>query len=238
MSYRPIKKLKKAFQITTLTLISLLIFSCGSKYDGRSEGEIHFKVTYPKLDHDNFMLDFLPKKMIVKFKNDRVANTLSAGMGMFRLGMVSDIKNQHLVRTAKLINKKYALNLKGESIFDALKKEAEYNIQFTEETKTILGFECKKINISIANGSNGTFAAYYTDEIDIKDPNWFNQYAPIKGVLLEYEYEKYDMIMRFTATKIHFKELKDSDFDVPKEYIEITEQKMNEEMIELFSSFK
>lgn len=230
--------MKKAYQIITLSLISLLIFSCGGKYDGQSEGEIHFKVTYPKLDKENFMRDFLPKKMITKFKDDRMANSLSAGMGMFQFGMISDIDNQQLTRTAKFINKKYALNLENESVFDALKKEAEYDIQFTEETKTILGFECKKINITIKDGSDETFSAYYTEEIDIEDPNWFNQYAPVKGVLLEYEYEKYDMRMHLTATKIHFKELEDEDFDVPEKYVEITEEKMDKEMIELFGSFK
>ena len=215
-----------------------MIFSCGGKYDGQSEGEIHFKVTYPKLDKDNFMRDFLPKKMLTKFKDDKVSSMLSAGMGMFQFGMISDIENQELIRTAKLINKKYALKLENEEVFNALKKEAEYDIQFTNETKIILGFECKKINVTMKDGTNDKFAAYYTDKINIENPNWFNQYAPVKGVLLEYEYEKYDMRMHLTATKIHFKELEEETFEIPEAYLEIDEEKMDKEMVELFGSFQ
>lgn len=215
-----------------------MVISCGGKYEGQSEGEIHFDVSYPKLDKDNFMKDFLPKKMLLKFKDDRVSNTLSAGMGMFQFGMISDIENQQLVRTAKLINKKYALNLHNEEVFNALNKEAAYDIQFTDETKKILGFDCKKIVVTIKDGSNDTFSAYYTDKINIENPNWFNQYSPVKGVLLEYEYEKYDMRMHMVATKIHFKELEENAFEVSEKYLDINEEKMDKEMVELFGSFQ
>lgn len=233
-----LKQLKKIHHIFFTLLVSLLIFSCTEKYEGQSEGEIHFKVTYPLMDKDNFMLDMLPKKMITKFKEDKMSNTLSAGMGMFKFGIMSDFEHQSIIRTAKLINKKYALTLNNDAVFEAFKKEPTYNIQFSNDTKTILGYECKKLIITVKDETNHNFFAYYTDKININHPNWFNQYAKIKGVLLEYEYEKYGVRMRMKATKIHFKQLEDEDFTIPESYEAVSLEKMDKEMSELFGSFQ
>ena len=36
--------------------------------------------------------------------------------------------------------------------------------------------------------------------------------------MLEYQYEKYDVCMRFTASKIEFKEIDDTEFEISKDY--------------------
>jgi GLPGLI family protein len=214
-----------------------LIFSCGSKYDGQSEGEIHYKVTYPKMDKDNFMRDFMPKKMTLKFKDDKYITNLSAGMGMFKTNFLCDLEKKEFIQMVKLINKKYVLKLENEEIAASINKLPKFNIEFSDETKEILGYVCKKATVTIDNGLNDAFTVFYTDEINIENPNWSNQFSIINGVLLEYQYEKYDVCMRFTAKKIHFKEIEDTAFEVPENYEEITEDKMDKEMRDIFESF-
>lgn len=221
-----------------MILVTILLSSCEEEYKGHSEGEIHFKVTYPEMKEDNFMLEMLPKKMITKFKDNKTSNTLSAGMGMFKFGVTSNYEEKTITRTAKLINKKYALTLKDDAIRKAFKKESKYNLQFSNETKNILGYECKKLIVTIKDGSNHNFFAYYTDQINIKHNNWFNQYAKVKGVLLEYGYEKYDIKMHMIATKIHFKKMDNSEFNIPEDYKPVSLEKMESEMTELFGSFQ
>ena len=183
------------------------------------------------------MRDFMPKKMILKFKDDKYITQLSAGMGMFKTNFIFDLPNRELTQMVKLINKKYVLKLDNEGVAESLTKLPQFNIEFIDETKTILGYECKQALITIDNGLDDVFTIAYTDEINIKKPNWPNQFAIINGVLLEYQYEKYDVCMRFTAKKIHFKEIDESEFEIPENYVELSEAEMDKEMKEIFDSF-
>ncbi|MCO6499169.1 MAG: hypothetical protein J5I47_02185 [Vicingus serpentipes] len=229
--------MKYISRVTIVVFSILLIYSCGDQLNTKSQGEIHYKVTYPKMDKENFMRDFMPNKMILKFKDDKYISNLSAGMGMFKTSFLCDLPNRKLTQMVKLINKKYFLQLDNEEIAASLTKLPKYKIEFIDETKTILGYECKQALITIDNGLNDVFTVAYTDEINIKTPNWPNQFSIINGVLLEYQYEKYDVCMRFTAKKIHFKKIEDSEFEIPEDYTELNEPEMDKEMKEIFDSF-
>lgn len=228
--------MKQILRITILFYSILLIYSCEDKSNVKSQGEIHYKVSYPKMDSDNFMKDFMPKKMIMKFKEDKYITNLSAGMGMFKTNFICDLEHKEFTQMVKLINKKYMLKLGIEEIMVSMAKSPKFNIEFIPETKTVLGYECNQALITV-DGCDDAFTVAYTDEINITNPNWANQFAIINGVLLEYQYEKYDICMRFTANKIHFKEMKNEEFEIPNDYKQISEAEMNNEMIEIFKSF-
>lgn len=97
--------LKKYFHIIGL-FIALLSLGCGGDSSDKTEGIIMYKVTYPKMDKGNFMMDFMPDKMVLKFKDDKYVTVLSAGMGMFRSSFVIDQENDQFSQMVKLINKK------------------------------------------------------------------------------------------------------------------------------------
>lgn len=137
----------------------------------------------------------------------------------------------------KLINKKYALQLNEEGIKKYIESQPKVSIEYTNDIKEILGYNCKKAIITLDNDKNDAFTVYYTDQINIETPNWCNEFTDIEGVLLEYQYEKYDVCMRFTASKIHFKEVDDKNFELSNEYKLISEEEMNKEMQEIFDSF-
>ena len=56
--------------------------------------------------------------------------------------------------------------------------------------------------------------------------------------MLEYQYEKYGICMKFNATKIKFESVKDNLFDISKDYQQLSVDEMEKEMIEIFESFK
>jgi GLPGLI family protein len=222
----------------TILVVNLFILaSCGGKPKGKSEGIIEYKVTYPKMDKSNFMLDFMPKKMTMKFKDDKYMTSLSAGMGMFKTNFICDQEEERFTQMVKLINKKYALQLEGDAIAASLLKLPKFHIEFTNEQKKILNYTCKKAIITVDNESNDAFSVYYTDQINIENPNWCNQFDGINGVMLEYQYEKYDVCMKFNATKIKFTEIGDDEFVIDKKYKHISEVQMDKEMMEIFASF-
>jgi hypothetical protein len=72
-----------------------------------SEGEIEYDVTYPAMEADNVMAEFMPKSMTYKFKNNKFITDLSAGMGMFRANFIGDCETHKMTHLVKMVNKKY-----------------------------------------------------------------------------------------------------------------------------------
>lgn len=229
--------MKNIIYILIFFITSLLFYSCGGNATTQEEGQIEYKITYPKMDKKSFMLDFMPRKMVMKFKEDVYSTNLSAGMGMFRSSFICDKNNNQFIQQVKLINKKYALKLDEKGIKESISKNPSFTIEHTTEIKNILGYNCKKAIITVNNEKQDAFIVFYTDKIGLKSPNWCNEFAEIDGVMLEYQYEKYDVCMRFTASKIEFKEIDDKEFEISKDYKLISEEQMDKEMREIFESF-
>ncbi|PCJ25802.1 MAG: hypothetical protein COA97_06910 [Flavobacteriales bacterium] len=214
------------------------MFSCGGNSSDKTQGIIAYNVSYPKMDKHNLMYDFMPKKMVLKFKDNKYKTTLSAGMGMFKTSFILDPDENQFSQLVKLINKKYILTLKGDEITQSISRLPSFHIEHTGETKKILNYVCKKVIVTVDNEANDAFTVYYTDKIKLENPNWNNQFKEISGVMLEYQYEKYGICMQFKAKNIKFTEINDNEFDIDEKYENISEVKMGEEMQEIFDSFQ
>lgn len=229
-------ELKRLLHITAL-FVTLFYFSCSNPSADKNQGIIIYKVTYPKMDKSNFMLDFMPDKMVMKFKDGKYVTILTAGMGMFKSSFIVDKDNDQFSQIVKLINKKYALTLEGEEITESINRLPKFNIELSGDTKKILNFNCNKAIVTVDNEAHDAFEVYYTDKIGIDNPNWSTQFSGINGVMLEYQYEKYDVCMKFEAKSIKFTQIDDSEFEIDKGYTFISELEMDKEMQEIFDSF-
>jgi GLPGLI family protein len=97
----------------------------------------------------------------------------------------------------------------------------------TDETREILGFTCRKANISFP-GSDYTYSVYYTNDIDIRNVNSTNPYKKIEGVLMEFELNMYYFRMRFTADKYVSDSKNEVRFTVPANCHELTREQMTQ----------
>jgi hypothetical protein len=228
--------LKKVSHIVII-LISLALLSC-EEDSSDNQGIISYSVSYPKMDKSNLMFDFMPKKMVLKFKDNKYKTSLTAGMGMFKTNFIIDQAENQFSQMVKLINKKYILTLKDNEINKSIALLPFFHIEKTGETKKVLDYICKKVIITVDNEANDAFAVYYTDKIKLNNPNWCTQFQGIDGVMLEYQYEKYGVCMQFKAENIKFVEISDEEFIIDKVYELVTEAKMDTEMQEIFDSFK
>jgi len=121
------------------------------------------------------------------------------------------------------MNKKYLYQVEGTTDgfgFDPMKDK---KIELTDETKEIAGYNCKKANIT---WKGNKFEIFYTDEISIEDPNWNNPFPEIEGILLEYQYEMFEIKTRVTATKVSKEEVPDSEFEIPEGYEKVSKKEM------------
>lgn len=230
--------LSKLFKFLAFLLISLVFTRCSDSVSNQTEGVIEYGISYPKMEKDNFMRDFMPNKMKFSFKEDTYSNSFSAGMGMFKSSFVCNKDEEKFTQMVKLINKKYALTLSGDEISKSMSLRPSYSIEFTDDVKNIIGYNCNKAIVTVNNEQHDAFVVYYTDKIKIDTPNWCNEFVEIPGVMLEYQYEKYGVCMRFSAEKIKFKKIDEEEFLLPSEYKIISEPEMEKEMQEIFNSFK
>lgn len=227
----------KSIFFLALPLALLLFEGCEPSGGAISEGTIEYKVTYPKMSNDNFMKDFMPDEMVMKFKDEKYLTELSAGMGMFKTNFLCDGEEEVLAQMVKLINKKYVLVMDKDEVGAFNHETPEYTITKTNEKKMIAGYECHKAVVSLNKGKQEHFDVYYTKEIDIELPNWCTKFKEIDGVLMEYQQERYDICMRFTATKVIPGDISESAFVIGEDYQEVSREKMDKEMTEIFESF-
>lgn len=111
------------------------------------------------------------------------------------------------------------------------KKWVEMNNQYdsaiitpTNETKKILGYDCKKINVQLKNGD--VYQLFYATNItpSVKDFEWL--FKKIPGFVLEYEVQQLKGIkVKYTATKINLSPVPALKMEIPKTGYRYLEEK-------------
>jgi GLPGLI family protein len=224
----------------SLLFITIMLFlhSCEEilRGIGTSEGYIEFDISYPKISSENNEFEgLMPSTMVYKFKDEKSSYTFVAGMGVFKATFISDSKKREIVHLIKLLNKKYGLKLNEKDALEMSQDIKNVKLNFTDETKEIAGYNCKKVDVEVLyEGSVEKFSVFYTDEIKVKNPNWSTPFHEIEGVLMEYQFYRFDFLMKFTAKKVVKADVEDSEFEFPNEYQKITIEEMND----LFLTFK
>ncbi len=219
--------MKKAFILSLCCLFITLTWTACKHEDEKfiSEGSIEFSATV--VDKSNSMASMAPSKMTIRFKKNKSCVEMSAGMGLFNTQFVSNPETHTLLQLVKLLNKKFWL-MEDEA---QLKKEIEdYKIEIkpTNETKIIAGYNCKKSVVHYTDDSSPDFDIYYTNELNIQNPNFANPFHTVDGVLMEYQMKKFGLEMKFEAKKVTKETIEDATFQVPDDYKKISQKEMNE----------
>ena len=89
-------------------------------------------------------------------------------------------------------------------------------VSFSDERKTILGYECRKANITLKNGTS--YSLFYATDIIPSTREYEFQFRGIPGFVLEYETsgEGAAQKITYTATKINLSPVSPAKFEIPK----------------------
>lgn len=226
----------KKFLVWICSFLLLGVFclsSCREIFDKKfiSEGTIEYQVKYLGNEEDNYMTSLMPEKMLCHFKNNKVALDLSGGMGLFHTKFIVDNEKKTFLQLVKMIQKKYATSLDSVSVKAIEHEFPEMKIDVTKETKEIAGYTCKKAVVTFNDPDYPdypSFDIYFTEDINIKEPNWCTQYKEIDGVLMEYRMKKYKMEMQITAVNVVKEDIEDNVFELPEDYKIIPQQDLDD----------
>lgn len=112
-------------------------------------------------------------------------------------------------------NNKYMIRMDNERWAAENKRYEGMTISYVPgETKTILGYECKKAVMRLKDSS--TFTIYYAANIIPSVREFEFQFKDVPGFVLEYESQEPERgKITYTATKINLSPVQASRFDIP-----------------------
>lgn len=214
--------------ILTILLCPFLLESCGRLLpeDKIREGIVEYEITYLENMTDNILTDHMPNKMTMKFRKHVSKNEIQGFFGFFELINISDLQKASNTTLLKVLDKKYYyLGTPHEKpcCFDAMEGMV---VEFTDETRDICGLECKRANIRFPDRDAPAFVVYYTDEIQVNQPNLTNPFHEIGGVLMEFEIWLHNLRMRISAYNVAEKKIPEKEFSIPSEYQRISKNDM------------
>jgi len=194
------------------------------------EGYVEYSITYLDDTLDNFMLKFLPNKMIVKFKDYRTINKIQGLSGVVSFTQIQDLKKESSVTLVHLLNKRYLYNEPQDAPPLFYDRISDLSITPTGNTKEICGIVCAEARVKTSDPNFTSFPIYYTEKLQIPNVNTHTPYKQVDGVLLEFQLKLYDVRMKFTANAINESKIPNSEFEIPKEYKAINRETMEEIM--------
>lgn len=207
--------MKKLFLFSLLSIFILTTNAQNDKKKQNFEGTITYIVSTEGEIEANIKAQ-LPAEVVWTFKGNKSSMLMKTGFGNITILANSETKEQ--VVLYDMMGQKMAIKSTKEEIEKSLNEIPKIKIIETSETKKILDYNCKKVQIS---DDNNTFDIYVTDEIQIPNANWNTQYKDIKGVMLQYSQKgnpNTDAIMTFTAKEVKKRKIKDAVFDIPTDY--------------------
>jgi GLPGLI family protein len=197
------------------------------------EGKILYDITYPKPFEDKWLERLMPDEMEMYFSPNGLKTELTFGLGMIQIGFLTNHSNQELHELLKFMKKKNYATRQSVGIKELMKDIPEHKFTMTQDTQTIAGVLCKKARVKVLAKDPYEFDCWYTEEIGITNPNWGSPFEPIKGVLMEYEVERFNVMMHFKANEIQRNPIAPEEFKVPENYEKISTDEMQKTLEEL-----
>tara|TARA_B100000683_G_scaffold238180_1_gene243838 strand:- start:18 stop:710 length:693 start_codon:yes stop_codon:yes gene_type:complete len=227
-----VKYLTRVIIILSLPLI--LGNSCKESAGSIDEGIITYDISYPRPIEDRWMEKLMPSEMEMQFKNNNINTELTFGLGMIKIGYITNTEDKHLHEMLKFMRNRNVSHRGIQQVDDLIADIPAHEIKLLPDTKSIAGYLCHKAEVSVESPETPyTYDLWYTKEIEIKDPNWCTPFKNIPGVLMEYRIERFNVIMHFTAVEVKQTEIADSEFFVPKKYKEISIDAMEKNLRDL-----
>ena len=134
----------------------------------------------------------------------------------YSLTIINDSKRDTTIILRELGSTRYMTFLDEAKKLEKNKKFEGIAFLPTSETKTILGYDCKKVVSKLKDGS--TYNVYYAPSIIPSTKEYEYQFKDLAGLALEYETTSEDgkMVYKFTAEKISLTPVQAAKFDTPK----------------------
>jgi len=178
-----------------------------------AECTVQFKIIFEdqKTDKDVQNAVQLSNKIVYIKGNDCRIDLMSPSLNQ---SIIYEKLNGSAVVLREFGNNKFMTKLSPEKWTAANKQYNEMTISLMDETKTILGYDCKKAKISLKDGS--VYIIFYATSITPSVKEFEYPFRDIPGFVLEYQIKEVgETIVNYKAVKINLSPVHASKFDIP-----------------------
>jgi hypothetical protein len=178
-----------------------------------AECTVHFKITVEELKADKDVLNAIQtsSKTVYIKGNDCRVDLLSPSLNQ---SIIYEKLNGSAVVLREFGNNKFMTKLSPEKWTEANKQYDEMTISLMNETKIILGYDCKKAIISLKDGT--VYTLFYATSIIPSVKEFEFPFRDVPGFVLEYQIkESVETIVNYKAVKIFLSPVQASKFDIP-----------------------
>ncbi len=196
-------------------------------------GRITYNITYPGSNIDLAELQELPSKAVIITKNDQVRTELSAENAGLSQVKITDVNSGEVSTKLEIMREKYVITRSAQEIQTALRNMPQPDIEFTDQTREILGFTCNHAIATIVDENGDVYESeiWYTPEIPGNAFNFDSPYNEIPGLMLEYEMRVGQLNIRHEATSVRRRMFVGGrNFYVPRDYQPITYNELREKL--------
>ncbi len=194
-------------------------------------GKITYKISYPDSQIDLATLQRLPRQAEITAENEMTRTEMKAGeLNQIK---IADSKNKTVYTILELLDDDFVIHKTYREIKEELKDMPEPKITYTNETKKILGYECKRAKAVVYDqfGEESVIDIFYTEEIPGEPFNFDLPYHEIPGLMMIYEIKSGNFNIRYEATSIESKWglfVGSRNFRIPRNAQEISFEELQE----------
>jgi hypothetical protein len=224
-----------SYVLFTAVIFALTGFSCKEKA-GKfiNQGEIHYNIDYIG-NFGPMPKEVLPKNLIVSFKNNKILFEMISSFGNSGILNLANPDEGIVDTYFSLFSLKYFYPVQPGELYPGF--EAMKGIVITKTTKTsiICGYNCKNAEVTFPTDNNKVYEIWYTDEIDIKNPNTATPFSQIDGVLMSFFFFLGHSEIHFEAETVYKKEIPDKAFQRREKFLRVSRDEIDKFIIKMIS---
>ena len=210
-----------------VVILAVTGYSCkekGGKYI--DQGEIHYNIDYIG-NFGSVPKEFMPKNLVVSFKNDKILFEMVSGFGNSGILNLSNPEKKIFDTYFSLFNIKYFYAAEPGELFPGFDAMDGMILKKTSKSSVICGFNCKNMEVTFPSSREKVYEVWYTNEIKVKNPNASTPFNQIDGVLMSFFFFLGPTELHFNAETVFKKEIPDITFERRDKFIRVSRDDIN-----------
>jgi hypothetical protein len=215
------------FVLLIALTIALTGYSCkekGGKYI--DQGEIYYNIDYIG-DVGGVPKEVLPRNLVVSFKNDKILYEMISSFGNSGIQNLANSEKGIFDTYFSLFTLKYYYSSEPGEMFPGFDAMEGMVISKTSKTSVICGYNCKNVQVYFPSDRAKVFDIWYTNEIDIKNPNASTPFRMIDGVLMSFFFYLGPSELHFYAESVYKKDIPDDAFERKNNFTKVSKQEID-----------
>lgn len=222
-----------SLSIMALTLVFLLTsgFNANAKKKKVWKGTITYSISYEGENITPADVAMAPKSVNIMVYGTKKSTEVV--QGPFVTTIIEDKDMDRYYSLFEMGDKKYVVKKKYSEVKKDTAKKYDYQVDLSTQSKIIAGYKAFKATVTVtpkdtADGEEKMFDVYYCPEMGGKEINEGGMFEGIPGQLLEFQINLGEITMKYAATAIKKGGVKVTDFLVPTDYVEVTQEELAE----------